>query len=644
MVIRRSVAVVGCGPRGAAVVERLCTGARALPDLELTVHAIDAFEPGPGRVWTREQSDVLLMNSTASDVTAFSDEALECFGVRGESGATHYAWCVDPATRGREDLPRAIRAEALGAEPWSYPSRALHGHYLRWAFERAVAGAPAGVRVREHRTRARGIGPLAARRFAVELEDGERLEVDSIVLSMGHYDTVPSAESKAIAAAADRRGLKYFGSMLASEAELSKIAPEEPVILAGMGLTFFDYVARLTVERGGSFRREEGGLVYHPSGQEPRLLATSRTGVPFRAGVAGRSESAPRHDLRYFDLAFARRLRREWKSSGVDFRADVWPRLRKELAWAFYSTQAVTAADRAALVELLDGPTWNVSTLGAEISARWGRAIEVLDWTRLIEPARDERFASRREFDVWMGGFLEDDIARSRVGSADPLKALAVTVREARAVVREIISFGGIDGASYERDVLGWFNSVNNMLGSGPPVVRVEEALALARAGVLEFVGPGSGADFDPRRGAFVTESAAVPGSRRHAAALVECYLPSPDLRRSADPLLSALLRDGICRPYRMESSDRRVGETGAVEVDPATFRIVAADGTAVAEIYCFGPPLEGLEWLTASSARPGVGAPLMRQANRIATEILGGFERSASDTGLSAGHSLGVR
>ncbi len=584
------------------------------------------------------------MNSTASDVTAFPDAALECLGAGSGGGPTHYAWSRDLGTYGCDDLPAGIRLEAQASQPWSYPSRALHGHYLRWAFEQTISQAPPNVHLEEFRTKAVGVRPVGASQYEVELEGGESLESDSVVLSMGHYDGVPSAESKALSAVANRAGLKYFRSMPAAEARLSEIAPDESVILVGMGLTFFDYVALLTSDRGGWFGRERGELVYRPSGREPRLLAASRAGVPFRAGVAGRSDAAPRHDLRYVDRAYARRLWRKKKPSGIDFRADLWPRLRKEFAWAFYSAQAVTADDRAVLAKLFDASGFDDSRVGAQVAERWNRTIEVLDWTKLLEPARGAVFASRMEFSAWIRGFLEDDLARSCASVADPMKALAVAVREARSVVREIVSFGGIDGASYERDVVRWYNGINNMLGSGPPAERVEEALALARAGVVEFVGPGSGASFDPQHSTFVTESAAVANSRRHATTLVECYLPNPDVRRSADPLLADLLRAGICRPYRMTSSDPRVSETGAIEVDPGSFRVVASDGTASAGIYCFGPPLEGLEWLTASSARPGPDAPLSVQANRIASEILGEFEGSGREAELWNGQSVGAR
>ena len=86
-----SVALVGAGPRGTSVLERLCASAPELlpPGAHLTVHVIDPSPPGPGRVWRPTQSPDLLMNTVASQVTLFTDESVDCAGPirRGPSPA-----------------------------------------------------------------------------------------------------------------------------------------------------------------------------------------------------------------------------------------------------------------------------------------------------------------------------------------------------------------------------------------------------------------------------------------------------------------------------------------------------------------------------------------------------------------------------
>ena len=68
------VAIVGMGPRGLAVLERLLVRARAgAAPAELAVWAVDDVEPGVGRIWRVGQPRWLVMNTVAGQVTMYSD-------------------------------------------------------------------------------------------------------------------------------------------------------------------------------------------------------------------------------------------------------------------------------------------------------------------------------------------------------------------------------------------------------------------------------------------------------------------------------------------------------------------------------------------------------------------------------------------
>lgn len=75
-----SVAVVGAGPRGTSVLERLCASAPELlaSGARLTVHVVDPSPPGPGRVWRTDQPAELLMNTVSCQVTLFTDDSVDC--------------------------------------------------------------------------------------------------------------------------------------------------------------------------------------------------------------------------------------------------------------------------------------------------------------------------------------------------------------------------------------------------------------------------------------------------------------------------------------------------------------------------------------------------------------------------------------
>ena len=93
-----AVVIVGAGPRAAGLVERIAANAPELygDAAPFTIHLVDPYPPGGGRVWRPDQSPLLWMNSMAEDITMFTDETVERDGpVRPgpslPSGPTAYA-------------------------------------------------------------------------------------------------------------------------------------------------------------------------------------------------------------------------------------------------------------------------------------------------------------------------------------------------------------------------------------------------------------------------------------------------------------------------------------------------------------------------------------------------------------------------
>ncbi|WP_258177530.1 FAD/NAD(P)-binding protein, partial [Streptomyces solincola] len=176
--VLHAIALVGAGPRGTSVLERLCASVPELAaDAPLTVHVADPAPPGAGRVWRTDQPAGLLMNTVACQVTLFTDESVECEGpIR--RGPSLYEWA-------------AARGLALG--PDDYPSRAVYGAYLEWAFARAVRTAPPRVTIRVHRARAVRLTEAPDGRQTLALDDGTVLDgLDAVVLAQGHLPSAPS--------------------------------------------------------------------------------------------------------------------------------------------------------------------------------------------------------------------------------------------------------------------------------------------------------------------------------------------------------------------------------------------------------------------------------------------------------------------
>ena len=74
--LARTIAVVGAGPRGTAIIERLVAASNG-PQWRggLTVHLIDPLVGRGGAVWRHDQSAVLLMNTTTCQTTMYPDES-----------------------------------------------------------------------------------------------------------------------------------------------------------------------------------------------------------------------------------------------------------------------------------------------------------------------------------------------------------------------------------------------------------------------------------------------------------------------------------------------------------------------------------------------------------------------------------------
>jgi len=148
---------------------------------------------------------------------------------------------------------------------------------------------------------------------------------------------------------------------------------------------------------------------------------------------------------------------------------------------------------------------------------------------------------------------------------SSPLKAALDVLRDLRNEVRLIVDHGGLTGRSYREDLERWYTPLNAFLSIGPPARRIEEVIALIEAGLCEVLGPDARAEVDEEQEQFVAWSAAVPGSRRRAAALIDARLPEMDIRRTADPLIRYLLSTGQCRPFQIANPDGGTYQTGGL-------------------------------------------------------------------------------
>jgi hypothetical protein len=628
----KELCIVGAGPRGLSVLERICANERSTPrHTAVTVHLVDPYPPGAGAVWRTDQSHHLLMNTVASQITVYTDQSSRIDGPV-EPGPSLYEWAQSLLTAGGAgDHDDQTLAEARDLGPNSYPSRAFYGHYLRDSFRRVVGRAPGHVTVRVHRARAVAVsdgrsapdGPQSVR-----LSDGTRIDqLDGVVLAQGHVPVRLTPREERTAHLARIHQLTYITPANPADLDLSSINPGQNVLLRGLGLNFFDLMALFTVGRGGAFVREQHRLVYHASGQEPWLYASSRRGIPYHARGENEKGAFGRYYPRLFTAEFIAELRdRAAGRPRVNFAAELWPQISREVEAVYYGTLLaswgrpekekedfaelyLTEADDA-LPKLLD-------SYGIGRGDRW-------DWERISHPYRGRQFDDQAAFRSWLLQHLAEDARQARAGNlSSPLKAALDVLRDLRNEVRLAVDHGGLDGDSHRDELESWYTPLNAFLSIGPPISRIEEMIALIEAGVLELTGPATEIRIDTERSVFVAGSPLVPGPPVRAAVLIEARLPEPDIRRTADPLMLHLLSTGQAAAYRIAGDCGTSYETGGLAVTEPPYRVLDAQGRAHPRRFAYGVPTESVHWVTAAGIRPGVDSVTLADSDAIARAAL---------------------
>ncbi|MFD0311088.1 FAD/NAD(P)-binding protein [Streptomyces sp. NPDC127119] len=637
---RLSVSLVGAGPRGTSVLERLCASAPELltPGTRLTVHVVDPSPPGPGRVWRTAQPAELLMNTVASQVTLFTDDSVDCSGPIRPGPGLH-AW-ADGQAGGQPGGEAAGQSggQAVGPlGPDDYPTRAQYGQYLEWVFGEVVRCAPPALRIETHRARATRLDNSADGLQTLVLDDGRVLTgLAAVVLAQGHLPAVADQAQERLSAHAERHGLRHVPPANPADLDLSSVLPGETVLLRGLGLNFFDHMALLTTGRGGRFARTPAGTRYLPSGREPRLVAGSRRGIPYQARGDNAKGPYGRHlPLVLTPEAVSGFRKRADSGDAPDFLTEIWPLVAKEVETVYYETLLArgaadlpgTPAVRGFRERFLAVPHRDpqeavvLDEFGVAAADRWS-------WDRVSRPHGGRVFTGPADFRGWLLAHLREDAEQAALGNVDgPLKAALDVLRDLRNELRQIVDHGGLAGSSRREHLDRWYTPLNAFLSIGPPRRRIEEMAALLEAGVLEVIGPRL--EVRAEDGAWVAHSPDVPGSTVSATTLVEARLPEPDLRRTADALLARLLKTGQCRPHTVDGY-----ETGGLDVTQRPYHLIDRQGLPHARRFAFGVPTEGVHWVTAAGVRPGVDSVTLSDADAVARAVL---RTAAAEVGRGA-------
>ena len=598
------VAVVGMGPWGLAVLERLVTGAieRGCGAPELTVHVIEPDEPGPG-VYGGEQPDYLILNTPCGQHSMYPYPER----ASGRLATGFYQWAVDSGYQWVGDRCQKSTS-GTPLTPHDFLPRRLMGEYLAWFYRCLVREAPSSVRIVRRPTWVVDVIDRGDRE-QVHLATGAVLDVDHVIVTTGHTG--------------NRRAGPRCGSAIAAAAypvtRLGRTVPAgSSVAVRGMGLVAIDVVTALTTGRGGTFVRRGGRLRYRPSGEEPGIALFSRNGYPYCAKSIGSADLTGRYRPRIFTTETALALRQAAAGGRPD--DELVPLLLAEMTTCFYDQSARLAdgPDAAAAVaedqaQALRSGRFDGAVAG--YAARYGS----FDAAAHLFAGDSEVFVSSKDYQSRVTEMLESDVSEALVpDGASPVKVAYEVLRVLRDTIRTAVEFGGLSLESHRHFQAHVRPRVARIV-AGPPVYRSEQLLALIDAEVVRVpFGPSPMVTPDGDGVVIASRALDRPYAERFDR-LIAGHLDEPTVHRSSSPVLSRLFERGRLSQFRLGGE-----ELGSVQLTDA-FHPVSSSGTVEDRLWLFGGLTEGARYYTAYIPSPASRVRAFVDAGICAQRILDG-------------------
>ena len=568
------IVVVGAGPWGLAVLDRLVARARRGAIGACEVVLIDLQPPGRG-VHSPDLHPGLLLNTESEEIDAFGAAA---FGEAPVDGARGF--------RDWLESTGASRAEASGFVP-----RRCYGRYLGFVRETLRRAASPGLRVRFVRGEVVDLRRGGAREVVV-LDTGGTVAADLVLLCTGHG--VDAAGPRA-----PGPGAPGWLPPYPVEAFAEAVPPGAALGVAGLGLVAVDVVAALSEGRGGRFvPAGEGRVDYVPSGSEPVIHLFSRGGLPFccRPGQGLRGADAHRPALFTPEAIAARRAAAP--EGRLDFERDVLPLLFGEME---------------ALHRRLAGPQAGPGAIDPR----------ELFYARRVRAAGDAgtyraRFLAR----------LRHDLAECLKGEAgSPYKAAMEGFRTFQDTIRAAVEFGGLTPASH-RAFRSRVVPRINQIAVGPPVARGMQLVALVEAGIVRLdLGPGPLLRPDGAGGWRAESRAFDPPFSVRLDAVVRGFLRNGGSLRS-DRLFRALRASGRARAAALNE-----GPPDPAEIDLSPEHALRdAAGRDQPRVRVLGVPGEGATYFNHYLPSRGGRARAFHAIERVLESALRGSGPAAAE------------
>ena len=576
------VAIVGLGPRGLAMVERILAHAKREETWRLEVLLFSEGAPGPGCHHT-DQSRFLLLNTAADQITQFPTVSRGS-PAAATGGPAFAQWLKERIKAG--DIGCVLTEEGASIDD-SYQPRALYGEYLKDAFVRLRQSCPQQVRLRLIKYAATAAERRESGKWMLRANNEVFADIDFLHLATGHnLPRTWTPEPKTVPWLID--------DPFPVAQRLADVKATATVAIEGMGLAAFDVIAELTLGRGGRFVTAGAGeLTYVPSGQEPKLMVFSRSGLPLRARPSNQKTFTGRPDVRHFTEEKVAALRAK---GPIDFEKTMLPLLVRDMEDAYYGAMVRSGGFPEDLIAKLEDGSWKDVPDWVERVARNVPLEARFSWKKLTQPVPADALVTAAAFAKFFRDYLRDDIVEAGRGNVtSPIKAACDVLRDLRERIAEAVDFKGLTGES-QAWFYGVFLSQLKRLSVGPPKARIAQLMALIDAGVVRAdFGPEAICEVEPD--GWRLRSRLWPQHAARADVLVRARVAHPNPVGS--PLLRGLIADGHARRF-----SNGVFSYGGLEVT-RSMNVVSRDGAVVSNLWATGVVTEGTRFYTYVLPRP---------------------------------------
>ncbi|MDR2660720.1 MAG: FAD/NAD(P)-binding protein [Lactobacillaceae bacterium] len=607
-----NITIIGAGPRGLATLDRLVSKGIENKNLNLNIRLYDPYSIG-GRVWDPfiPYNKFMLMNTITSQISLFVDKSIQNVGLIN-NGLNMYEWLSNGTANdfinSRPELDIYKKQLKLGPNDYSY--RGLMGVYSLWFFQEIIKKHSENTSILYIQDYVNDIAKNKEK-FIISTKNPENSwESDEVIMALGHSKNKLNNEEKKFNNFAKKNNLTYIKPGWPSEAKLDRIKAQEPVIIRGLGLSFFDYMAALTIGRGGEFiKNNKNELVYKKSKNEPIIYVGSRGGMPIHArGVNVKGPSELYHPKFFTKDNLEKIIDKDRKISYSDF----FQLFNKEIQYKHYTN---FSKNKLFAKDLETSDVSNFKDIATKFNIP---ADQIWDWEKLLYSS--SLVSRKKNLNKWFISYLSKDIEDAYLNNVQaPFAGAFDILRDIRDTVRFIVEHDYFRPEEFKK-FLHEFTPINVLLSVGPPVERIEQMRALIKAGILNVLGPGIFVKTDNQNKIFIASS--LRDEKILSKQLIEARLFSNDINNVSSNLQKNLLNKGLIKSTILKK-DKESIELSAIEIDRNTFNLINSKNKPIKGIYSFGIPHEGLKWFETVIPRPGVNTVTLREAVEIVNQII---------------------